>query len=120
MVKEYSRNLVQKYFSEQRDYGNDLGSFLASVNGRPPKSVNLYLSTVKTFFVENDIELPEKYWRRVRGRVKGNKARTKLGIPTNEQLKKIVTYLNIEGKALFLNFSVQWNENWGVPKIATQ
>jgi hypothetical protein len=38
-------DLVQKYFDDQRDFGEDISSFLASLNGRPPKTINLYLST---------------------------------------------------------------------------
>jgi len=94
-------NLADQYFSEKRDFEEDIENFLINIKERPPKTIRLYLSIVKTFLVENDIELPEKYWRRIRGRIKGGK-RTVDKPPTNEELKRIIMNMPQNGKALFL------------------
>jgi integrase len=93
---------VNQYFSEQRDYGEDLKQFLQTVNERPPKTQHLYLSTMRTFFVENEVELPSKYWRTTRRRIRGSRARTMDKVPVNGNLKKIIMHMPVHGKALYL------------------
>lgn len=93
---------VEKYFLEKRDHKEDLNNFLTKINGKPPKSVRLMLSTIKTFLIENDVELPEKFWRRVGRRVKGNRAVTLDEVPDNQKLRKIFTHMTAKGKTLYL------------------
>ena len=97
--------LVDKYFEEKRNVEEDIGNFLVSLKERPPKSQRLYMSIIKTFFVENDVELPEKYWRRTRKRVHGNGKRTDDRPPTNAELKRIINNMPVHGKALFLTMA---------------
>jgi len=93
---------AEKYLSEERDYEEDLEGFLANINGEPPKSVRLMISAVRTFLVENDIELSDKFWRRLRGRIKGSRALTIDKVPSNAELKQVIMHMPIHGKALYL------------------
>ena len=96
---------VSKYVSEDRNRQQDLNDFLVSLKGRAPKTVKLYLTAVRTFFLENEIELPRLFWRRLNSRVRGSRALTLDQVPSNLQLRKIVQHLPIHGKALYLLLS---------------
>ena len=105
---ENYRDLVksaEQYVSEGRDVNRDLQNFLLAIAKRPPKTQRLFLSCVKTFLLENDIELKEREWRRLSGRIKGSRARTQDRVPSNTELKTILTHIPIQGKALFLLMS---------------
>jgi integrase len=99
------RAQAEQYFEEDRDYERDLQDFLTSLNGRPPKTIRLRISCVKMFLLENNMELSQKSWRRLRRRIKGNRARTIDTVPSNEELKRIVHHLPINGKALYLTLA---------------
>jgi len=47
-------------------------------------------------------QFPPNYWRKLRKRAKGSRALTQDKVPTPEELKEILHYSNIQGKALFL------------------
>jgi len=98
-------NLASKYIHEKRDHKTDIQNFLAQINGKPPKTIRLYISAVKTFLMENDIELPEKFWRSITRRVKGSMARTLDRIPSNIQLRRIIMHMPVHGKALYLTLA---------------
>lgn len=98
---------AEGYFAEEipRNYKEDIQSFFITIKDKPPKSVRLLLSAVRTFLIENDIELPEKFWRRLRKKVKGSRALTVDKIPSNLELRKILMHMPIQGKALFSTLS---------------
>lgn len=93
------------YFTEQRNYEEDIKNFLLSLNGKAPKTVRLMISVVKSFLIENKIELPERFWRRLKSRIKGHRALTVDKVPSNEELRRILSHTSIHGKALFLTLS---------------
>ena len=92
----------QKYFSEERDREKDIQKFLKSINGKAPLTIKLKICSIKTFFIENDVELPKKFWKRLNRLNKGNRALTLDRIPTKAEFKKILLHMPIHGKALFL------------------
>jgi integrase len=96
------REACEQYFNEERNHEEDLDKFFASLKDRPPKTVRTYLSAIRTFLLENDVELPEKYWRKLRGRKKGSRALTIDKVPNNAELKQILMHMPIHGKALYL------------------
>jgi len=51
-----------------------LETFLASLKGKPPKSADICLTAVRVFLMENGVELPVAFWRRLKGRRKGFKS----------------------------------------------
>jgi len=94
--------MANKYFSEKRDYEKDIQTFLKSLNGSAPLTIKLKLSNIKTFLIENNVELPEKFWKKIRRRIKGSRALTLDRIPTSSELKKLLSHVPIHGKAIFL------------------
>ncbi len=90
------------YVEGDRDWQDDLDTFLASLQGRPPKTIRVYLAAVKTYLMENQIEIPQVFWRRLNGRIKGNRPVTIDKVPSNQELKRIVGFLPIQGRALYL------------------
>lgn len=95
----------EQYFKEERDVKKDVEAFFLSIRNLAPKSVRLKLAAVKVFLIENDVELSQKFWRRVRRKIKGNRALTLDKVPSNVELRKIVMHLPIQGKALFLTLA---------------
>lgn len=95
----------EEYFKQKRDYEEDIRKFFAEIKNRPPKTIRLMLSAVRTFLSENDIELPEKFWRSIRRKIKGRRALTIDEIPSNEQLRRIISHMDVKGKAFFLTLA---------------
>ena len=93
---------LDQYLSEKRDYQKDVENFHILLNGNPPLSKKLMVSNLKTFLEGNDIELPKKFWTKLKNRTKGKRAVTLDEIPKKSQLKQIFTHLNAKGKALFM------------------
>jgi len=75
------------------------------MNGKPPKTIRTALAAVKMFLLENDIEIPQKFWIKLRRRMKGTRAQTQETIPTNHQLKEILQHGETKARALFLLLS---------------
>ncbi len=99
---ENLEEMNEKYFNENRNIEEDVRNFLKSLNGLAPLSIKLKLSITKTFLQENDIELPQKFWKRINRLIKGSRALTLDRIPTPKEFKKILMHMPIQGKALFL------------------
>jgi len=103
-----ARNLDQQaeeYFSPDRDYEEGVKRFLQSIDELAPKTVRLKISAVKMFLIENDVELGQKFWRRLKRKIKGSRALTIDKVPSNEEIKKIVLHLPIHAKALVLTLA---------------
>jgi integrase len=100
--REPLEGLAERYFSEKRNYEEDMQNFLVEIKSLAPKTVKLKLSAIKTFLLENGVELSQMFWRRLGGRVKGSRALTLDKVPSNVELRKIMMHLPIQGKALFL------------------
>lgn len=105
----YSNNNTDKnserYFTENRDYEEDLKNFLQAINSSPPLTVRLMVAAVKSFLIENDVELSQKFWRGLIRKIRGSRAATIDAPPSNEQLRRIITHLPIQGKALYLTLA---------------
>jgi integrase len=101
-TSENLEETVKKYFSENRNYEQDIEYFRQALNGLAPLTVKLKLSNIKTFFIENEVELPLKFWRKINRKVKGSRALTLDRIPTSTEFKKLLLHMPIQGKALYL------------------
>lgn len=95
-------DLARQYFSEKRNYEEDVENLLTSLKGRPPKTVRHRIAAVKVFLVENDVELNGKFWKRISGKIKGSRAWTEDRIPTYEEFRRILDHFPLPGKALSL------------------
>ena len=96
---------ADRYLKEKRDYKSDLQNFLASIGDRPPMTVRTFVTGVKMFLQENEIELNQQFWRGLSRRIKGSRPLTLDRIPSNAELKKIILQMQGHGKALFLLLS---------------
>ena len=94
--------MAEKYFSEKRDYEKDIRNFSSSLNGSAPLTIRLKLSSLKTFLIDNEVELSLKFWRMTNRKIKGSRALTLDRIPTITELKQILMHMPIQGKALYL------------------
>ena len=110
--------MAKKYFSEKQQindedknkeeeqrrkaYEEDIRNFLSSLNGSAPLTIRLKISNIKTFLLEHDIELPQKFWKKIRRRIKGSRALTLDRIPQNTELRQLITHMSVHGKALYL------------------
>ncbi|PVX23891.1 MAG: hypothetical protein CW691_09410 [Candidatus Bathyarchaeum sp.] len=99
---ENLEQVVEKYFNENRNVGEDIKKFLKSLNGLAPLTIKLKISNIKTFLIENDVELPQKFWKQLSRMIKGSKTVTLDKNPTNKELKQILLHVPLQGKALFL------------------
>ncbi|MCW4037309.1 MAG: site-specific integrase, partial [Candidatus Bathyarchaeota archaeon] len=94
--------LAKRYVDEERDHEKDVHRFFISMKGRAPKTVRRNLSAIRTFLMENGVELPQLFWRRLRSRIQGSRAQTIDAVPSNADLKQIMMYLPLHGRALYL------------------
>ncbi len=97
--------LAEKYFTENRDIQKDLEDFLAYIRDYAPLTKRNKVSSVRNFLVENDVELPQKFWRRLVRRIKGSRALTLDKVPSNTGLRKLLTHMPMQGRALYLLLS---------------
>ncbi len=96
---------AEKYFDEERNHEEDIRTFFASINDRPNKTVRLLLAGVKSFLMENDVELKQRFWKGLSRKIKGSRALTMDKVPSNVELRKILIHMPIQGKALYMTLS---------------
>jgi integrase len=91
-----------RYFSENRNIEQDIQKYMVFLQKYAPLTQRIRMSSIKTFLMENDIEFPQKFWKRLSRRIKGSRALTLDKIPSNKELREILTHMPVHGKALFL------------------
>ena len=94
--------LAERYFSEHRSFEADVQAFAATLKEAPPKTRRLYLTAVKIFLLENGVELPQLFWRRLRGRIKGSQPVSEETVPSKAVLRSVMMHLPVAGKALYM------------------
>lgn len=92
----------ERYFTDERNYKEDVTEFFKTIRQRPPQVVRSRLSTVKIFLEFNEVDLPQKFWKMLKRKIKGSRAVSEEKIPNNEELRKILSHMRIKGKAFFL------------------
>ena len=95
--------LSEKYLSEERDHRDDILRFKESLEGYAPMTINTRLNAVRCFLDENGIEFPKRFFKNLNGKVKEAISAEK--VPSNKELKRIIEYLPVQGKALSLVLS---------------
>ncbi|MFH0896690.1 MAG: tyrosine-type recombinase/integrase [Candidatus Bathyarchaeota archaeon] len=98
-------DFASRYFQDSRDYESDIQTFLAKIKDAPPKTIRLRLSSIRTFLLENNVELRAIFWRNLSRRIQGSDARTEDDVPSNLELRRLLAHTQIQGKALFLTLS---------------
>lgn len=103
--RQWTKQKAVLYLSEKREFEEDINNFVTSCTKFAPKSARLKLTAAKMFLLENKIELSQLFWKRVSKHIKGSRALTIDRVPENSELRKIVSHMQIHGKALVLMLS---------------
>ncbi len=101
---EHFETLATQYFTEERNYSNDLQRF-ASNHDIPPKTIKLYMAAVKEYLLQNDIEISQKQARTIRNKMSKGGARTIEKDLDIDTLRKIIQHMDIKGKSLILTLA---------------
>jgi len=78
-------------------------NFKDSLKDKAPKTIGSRLNTIRVFLDENNIEFPKRFFKNLNGKV--NEAISREKVPNNEEMKRILEYLPIQGRALALILS---------------
>jgi integrase len=94
---------ADKYINSDRDNELDLANYVSFLNEKySPKTVASYRHAVTAFLYDNDIQISKRVLKRI---ARQNKTYTITNDkpPAKEQIRKILRYLPLKGKALFLS-----------------
>lgn len=89
------------YFEDERKYQDDVRTFITSLTHLSKQSITMHVSVLKNFFAMNELELPSSFWKMMNRVAKSGKGKTMDRIPTNDELKRIISHMSICGKALY-------------------
>ncbi len=108
-LRKFKQNLgiesLNEYIKNTPDSTPDLKRFLISMDGTPSKSIHANISAVRSFLKDHDIPFSENGWKKLKRRgfmPKRIRAETRDKKPSKAQLKKILNYLDIKGRAMVL------------------
>jgi len=94
-----------QYFSDGRNYQEDVEGFFKTMENAPAKTFNVQLSVIKKFLMRNDVELKSYIWEDLKNLRTGIKAVTIDKAPTNQQLKEILLHGDLKTRAIGLILS---------------
>lgn len=108
-LRAFKKNLgiddLSEYLQSGPDANNDLRRFLSSLDGRPSKTISAYVTPVRVFFMDHNVNIDSNGWQKLKRRgfyPKRVQAVTRDRKPTKAMLKKILNYADIKGRTLFL------------------
>ena len=108
-LQKFKKNLgindLGEYLKSKPNVLADFKTFAQSLKGKPPKTISTYTGAVKVFFADHDLDIPSKDLRKLRRRnivPKRARAITPDKIPTKAQLRRILNYMDIKGRAIIL------------------
>ena len=108
-VRKYKEILgiedLEKYLQNDPDTTGDIRKFLATLDGKPSKTVTCYTQIVKVFLQDQGVKVSDEAWKKIRRRgfmPKRTRAETKDKKPTKQMLKKILNYADIKARAMIL------------------
>ncbi|MDD1703238.1 MAG: site-specific integrase [Methanoregula sp.] len=96
------KKLVELYFSENRDYKEDLTRYVVTLQNRPPLSAKKTFSYVKEFLAAHDVELKSMDLKRIRSKLPKGGPRTIERDLDTETIRSIIQHMDTKGKALVL------------------
>jgi integrase len=103
-IEDLADRYIHEITAGGRDHFKDLVSFLGAVHDKPPKSVATYVAAVKNFLLCcAGIELTKMELFRLKDRLpRGTMARTVEKDLSKEDIRKVLLYCDVRGKALLL------------------
>ena len=103
IVLEFIDTYSSRYLAEDRDHREDVMDFKDSLKNYAPKTVGARLNSIRVFLDENGINFPKRFFKNLNGKV--TEAISEERVPSNEELRRIIEYLPVQGKALSLVLS---------------
>ena len=95
--------LSERYLAEDRNHREDVMDFKDSLKDKAPKTISNRLNSIRVFLDENGVSFPKRFFKNLNGKV--NEAISVEKVPSNEELRRIIEYLPVHGKALALCLS---------------
>jgi integrase len=104
--REQYEELAERYFSEGRDYFEDILTFAAAMHNKPPIGVKAKIAGVKEFLSYNDIEFTDRQRKQLSTKLpRGNHARTAEKDVDVELLRKLLSHMDLKGRAVVLTLA---------------
>ena len=95
---------LERYLSEHRNFIDDVKLYLQWLDAtkKSPGTIHNYLSKIKKFFTRHGITVNEQEWDDLKTLMPSNVSLTQDNILTKEQLREVLKFLPIHGKAITL------------------
>ena len=90
------------YFTKERNYKKDIEDFWDTIIDKPPYSRNAIISCVKMYFMRNGVDISELFWKDLKKSGRGKRAVSREKVPTNQELRRILTHGGTLERACFL------------------
>jgi integrase len=104
--KKTYEKLADRYFKEDRDYFEDMLTFISSMHGKAPIGAKAKISGVKEFLYHNGVEFTHNQEKRLSTKLpKGNRARTAEKDLDVNVLKRILTHMDLKGRVVVLTLA---------------
>lgn len=100
----------EHYFIPDRDYENDIWNFIKCLRKKCGRSGNPLthatigskLGAVRSFLVENEIELPKRFWKKISRKTNKGAATTIDRVPSTAELRAILSHMSSNARTFFL------------------
>jgi len=103
-VKRFE-DYARQYFMEQRDQTDDLMRFAAHLHNKPPYTAKSYIIGIKEFLAYNGVEFTQRQLKAIRLKQPKGNARTIENDLDSAVIHKIISHMDIKGKALILTLA---------------
>ena len=90
------------YFKDKRDYEKDITVFVTEIHNLSPTSQKNYVSVVRSFLLDNNVEPSKKFWRKIRKQMKRGRALTLDRAPNHAELKQLLSYADMKTRLMIL------------------
>jgi len=108
-IRDYAKKLniddLEKYVKDSPNVTEDIRRYLTLLDGKPSKTISTYVGATKVFLQDKGVKIPDEAWIKIRRRgfmPKRIRATTRDKKPTKVQLKRLLNYVDVKGKALIL------------------
>ncbi len=103
--KKILNDLATRYFTEKRDYTEDIIKFAVANSDKPPKTVKMYIAAIKEFLGYNDVEFTQRQIKQIRLKLPKGSARSIEKDMDTSTVNQILAHFDVKGKALILSLA---------------
>jgi len=101
---DIEKSACQYLTDSDTDREDLITKYAKSISDLAPKSWNLMINVLRVLHNEHNIVFPKTFWKKLKNLkkgAKGNQAITPKEIPTNRQIRELISKMSIQGKTLF-------------------